>query len=136
MVRRPFRVLDAMILVAATAIGCGIIQWIDHATGGEFSWSDSVDAIRELSLSSSGEMRGEFVPKACSLVLWLLFVTMPLIVTWTLALIPMRLLGPRPRFRRLACQPGMAAACASGVAIAFTACWSPLTMIGPRVGTP
>ena len=121
MVRRPFRVLDAMILVAATAICCGIIQWIDQATGGDISWSGLRDAIQELSLSSSGEMRGKFVPKACLLVLWLLFATMPLIVMWTLALIPIRLLAPRPRFHRLACQPGMMAAYASGVACAFSA---------------
>ena len=36
--RRPFRLLDAMILTAATAIACGFFEWISRATDGGLSW--------------------------------------------------------------------------------------------------
>ena len=36
--RRRFRLLDAMILMAATALGCGLEQLISHATDGDVSW--------------------------------------------------------------------------------------------------
>lgn len=47
------------------------------------------------------------------------YLTAPCFATWTLALIPIRLARPRPVLRRLARQPGMAAACAAVVALVF-----------------
>ncbi len=44
--------------------------------------------------------------------------TTPLIAGTTLALIPIRLLGPRTRWRRLARQPGLLATGAAGLAMA------------------
>lgn len=53
--------------------------------------------------------------------LWAVLVTLasPFVAVLTLALIPIRLLPPRPRSRRLSRQPGMTAACASAVAISL-----------------
>jgi hypothetical protein len=50
------------------------------------------------------------------LIAWL---TMLIVAMRTLALVPIRLLGPRPRLRRLARQPGMIATFAAGTAIAL-----------------
>jgi hypothetical protein len=82
-----------MILVAATAIGCGLVQWIGLDAGGSY--------------------------RAIGLLINISWLAMPLVASWTLAMIPIRLRGPRPRLRRLARQPGMMASCAAGVAIAF-----------------
>ncbi len=46
--RRKFNLLDAMILVAATAVASGIAVWIDRASGLEFSWSDVPRLFAEL----------------------------------------------------------------------------------------
>jgi hypothetical protein len=46
-------------------------------------------------------------------------VLMPLVGMVTLALLPIRLIGPRPRFRRMARRPGLVASCASGAALAL-----------------
>ena len=46
-------------------------------------------------------------------------ITMPSVALATLVLLPIRLVGARPRFRRLARQPGLMALCASGLAMAL-----------------
>jgi hypothetical protein len=114
--QRRFRVLDAMILVAATALGCGALEWLGRETDGEVVWTAVYDGTRELFHQSPGGdwPIGEETLELCLLTAWL---TTPLVAMWTLALIPIRLLGPRPRIRRLARQPGMMSTCASGVTI-------------------
>lgn len=116
--KRRFRMVDAMILVAATAAGCALISWLDRATDGEVSWQALGECIRELTetalaweAASDWEIVFEltYYNVAC--------LVLPLVALWTLAVIPLRLLGPRPRWRRLACQPGLMAACATAVVL-------------------
>ncbi len=107
--RRRFRLSDAMILLAATALGYGIIEGVVRAVGGFLSWSALYAAL-------TAPRRHQ--PRAATLSR-LALLTLPLVVTWTLALIEIRLLRPRPRFRRLTRQPGMMAACAAGAVIVF-----------------
>jgi hypothetical protein len=121
--RRPFRLLDAMILVAATAAGCGLTRWIHTATEGEISWSSLSETWETFlqTLASDGwtsGVQGGTYHLSCTLLM-LAGLTVPLVATWTLALIPIRLISPRPPFRRLARQPGMMATCASGLAFAL-----------------
>ncbi len=106
--RRGFRVLDAMMLVAATALGCGWMSAICGDDDGFYDlWRGVVcDWPSYDILTTVGE-------KSLELAL----VTIPFIAMGTLALIPIRFVGSRPRFHRLACQPGLIAAGASGVAI-------------------
>jgi hypothetical protein len=118
--RRRFRLLDAMILVAATALGCGELQWLGRETGGDVSWTALCDGYWEFFRQTPGESWAGVAERTLELSLLIAWLTMPLIAMWTLALIPIRLLGPRPRTRRLARQPGMVTTCASGVAIVFT----------------
>ena len=47
----------------------------------------------------------------------LLGVFLPMAAAWSVALVPLRLLKPRPQFRRLSCQPGLVA----GVAVISSA---------------
>ena len=72
--QRRFRLLDAMILVAATAVGCGGMRRLDL----EWEWREWVD-IEETFLSMTLEVG---------------YLTIPHVLMWTLALIPIRMLGP------------------------------------------
>jgi hypothetical protein len=117
--RRRFTLLDAMILVAATALGFAIAQWIGHATDGEVSWGALRESFRECLDQYTGKDRLGVTQEAAFLGLLTAWLIMPLGAMWTLALIPIRLLGPRPGLRRLARQPGMMATFAAGATIVF-----------------
>ena len=108
-----------MILVAATAVGCAYVQWIGRASGGDFAWSAAYEGFRDL---FGGWPDGDWavvVGQTADLGVLIAVLTMPVVAIWTLALIPIRLVGPRPQLRRFARQPGMMATCASRLAIAF-----------------
>jgi hypothetical protein len=108
--RRRFGLRDAMIFVAATAIGSGLMLSIARqAKSSPYEWCSEL--IRPGSWSDPLSY--------CGRISCLCLLTMPLVAAITLALVPIRLVGPRPRFRGLARQPGLMASCASGVAIAF-----------------
>jgi hypothetical protein len=83
--RRTFTLLDAIVLVAATAAGFAWVRsgWDFETFEGPKDW---LGAVREM--------------------------LAPLLMTWTVAVVVLRLFPPRPRLRRLALQPG-AAACGS-----------------------
>ncbi len=101
-VARPLTLVDLMILVAATALGCaGILRF--GITAGELS-SLFADVI-------AGRWSGE-------LGLQLAILSLPFGLAWTLALIALRLRRPRPPWRILARQPGFLAACMAGLAFA------------------
>ena len=44
--QRRFRLLDAMILAAATALGCVLVQWMGRVTQGGVSWSAFYPGVR------------------------------------------------------------------------------------------
>jgi hypothetical protein len=95
---RRFTILDGMILVAAVAGGYALRRLADDAivahgfNNVHFQQGSSLDRVIE-------EMY-------------------PFLVTLTPAVLGMRLRRPRPRWRRLARQPGMAACCAAILPIA------------------
>jgi len=130
--RRRFRLLDAMILTAATAVACGFIQWTNLAT--DFSWlilaGELLKPFQAASLHGSSAKAWIDVLVRANIIPALL--AMPFVAMWTLALIPIRLLGPRPRFHRLAHQPGMMATCAFAVALAFVGL--PIVVPAPFLG--
>jgi hypothetical protein len=114
--RRRFRLLDVMILVAATAMACGLTLAMERITQGQLSWA----AVPELLSGESGPFSGLsptfFFIMATFLVTLL---TLPFAVIWTLAMIPLRFISPRPRLRRIVRQPGAMALIAAGVGIAI-----------------
>jgi hypothetical protein len=87
---RPFKLLDAMVLVAATAVGFGWVRCV---------WYFNTDWRLNDWLNEAPEM------------------LLALLMVWTLATLFLRLVPPRPRIRRLVSQPG-AAACGA-VALIF-----------------
>jgi len=95
-VARRFTLADAMILVAATAVGLALAPV----------------------LATSGRARG----MALKLDQHAL---MGLLISWTIALLVLRLRRPRPRLRRLAVQPGFIAGAAASATLA---------MLGPLIG--
>jgi hypothetical protein len=105
--RRRFTLLDGMILVAATAVGYAAFQSLSHLIG----IGDILEALREMVASGAiGE-----------LIALLTLIALPVMVSWTLVLIPLRLIGTRPRWRRLARQPGLVACLAVATALGFLA---------------
>jgi len=91
---RKFGILDAMILVAATAAGCAL--------------------LRAMSLPRlDGLPRTAFIAQAG------VQAAVPFLVTLTPALFILRLRRPRPRWRRLARQPGMVACCVATLILIF-----------------
>ncbi len=112
MPRRRFQLLDAMILVAAIAFACGITQGLSYATDGAFSWP----AIWEAAQSAP-----DGLAKVVEISAVLLILALPFAGMLSLAVIPVRLMGPRPRCLRLARQPGTTAMWAAGLGIVLSA---------------
>jgi hypothetical protein len=127
--RRRFTLVDAMILVAATAIGCAWMPWISQLTEGEVSWSNFFEKVDLFRSSDNASWTLSDVPILAVAGIYFAYLTAPLFMAWTLALIPIRVIGPRPRWRRLARQPGMMAACAAGLALVFQGLMIPLVML-------
>ncbi len=115
-VARPFTLLDAMILVAATAAAGPGLRWV-----GRFLEPDNLpDLLYQL------PARGEF--GAFGLVLVVL--SPPVAVAWTVAAIPLRLRRPRPPWRRLGRQPGWVAACSAVPGMAVLALGVGVNVLG------
>lgn len=108
--RRGLRLLDAMLLVVAAAMGCRMTLSVCHA-----SKRPALDEFCELLLEWSAETWWAYAQKPLALAV----LAMPLITMISLALIPIRLRGHRPRWRLLARQPGLLAMSAVALAIVF-----------------
>jgi hypothetical protein len=116
MPRRRFRVLDAMILVAAMAVGCGILKGLSVITEGELSWHTICrEAMREFQATPTQEWPLVTITTFAVVVA----LVSPFVAMMTLAFLPIRLLRPRPRFRQLARQPGMIGACGACLSLAL-----------------
>ena len=115
---RRFRISDAMILVAATAVACGLLLAIEWITEGQISLRTFPELFTAKLASLSTK---ETIQLALSVSLLATSLALPFAAMWTLAIIPIRLSGPRPRFRRLSRQPGIIAALAAALALALAA---------------
>ena len=91
-----------MVLVAAAALGCGVMSaTASVAKSSPYDWFS--DLIRLEAWSDVLAISGK-IPLVALL-------TMPLVAALSPALILIRLTGPRQRFRRLVRQPGLMASC-------------------------
>jgi hypothetical protein len=104
-VQRCLTLLDAMILVAATAVGLSLTGLLWDSMLGEYFYRPV-----------SGWTSKAILAKAPLTVLLFL----PLLTAWSFALLLLRLRRPRPRLNRLALQPGTAACGAAILVIAMT----------------
>src|SRR6516164_1370010 len=91
---RSFTVLDGMILVAAPAVGLGVLRGMSV----EVDWA-GILGVLFARLDWTGESVGELIGE-------LVRITMPSASATTMALLALRLRRPRPSWRRLARQPG------------------------------
>ncbi len=96
---RKFTVMDAMVLVAAVAIGLAA----------ERAYQASIESARS---ASAGAITFPFR------IRWFVRPA-PLLASLTLALFALRLHRPRPRYRRLVGSPGFAACYAAAMGLAF-----------------
>jgi hypothetical protein len=119
--RRGFRVADAMILVAAVATGLALSGWVAAETRGYATWWN-LTKLLAANHAFAVQNPGLGLTWASTLrkgVRYLIFLSVPYLTTFTLALIPMRLLAPRPRWRRLVLQPGTVTAFDTVLACVF-----------------
>lgn len=119
-VGRRFQLFDAIFLVAATAVACGITRLIDYASDGTL-WSGLSDLYSRYINQSPVVIDNALylIDVVLGTMLYITVLTLPFFAAWTLSLIPIRQRFPRPRLRRLANQPGMIATCAVGVSFVF-----------------
>jgi hypothetical protein len=94
-------VLDAALLIAATAIGLALIR----LTYPLLVWALDSPEANEFAVRTLLERVG----------IWVI-ITSPMLVAWTVVLPILRLMPPRPALRKLLRQPGMLA-CGGGVLI-------------------
>jgi hypothetical protein len=106
---RPFTVLDAMILVAATAGGIAVIRPGAQHFGQE---SDVVSRFEFLASYFSPSRTLHSYWEVFDAISWIIRGFQPLLLAWTVAFLILRLRKPRPIGPRLARQPGFVAASA------------------------
>jgi hypothetical protein len=106
--RRPFTVLDAMVLVAATAVGLAVMR------------SDPNSILYRIAPAIRSHVRpDEHIHVKLYLITGDILEFQPLLLVWTYAALILRLRGPRPGIRRLARQPGFAALLTAVVCSAY-----------------
>jgi hypothetical protein len=115
---RRFGLLDAMILIAATAVALALIPrgWPDWGI------NESLLKSRVTFFNVMRYVIGGPIAFLASI--------------WTLALIPLRLRSPRPRRIRLMRQPGMAVGVAVGVMFALSAYTATIGLLKPFAPFP
>lgn len=107
--RRRFTVLDALILIAAIGVG---LAWMRQFTGTEAGGE---------SYPYEEDFDGRPIPSfvlAVKIGFWWVDASYNLVAAVTIAMILLRGLSPRPKFRRLTRQPGAVACVAVTVALA------------------
>src|SRR5689334_5341933 len=105
---RSFTLADAMILVAATAVGFGV----DRIPG----WI----LLPELGSRGNAGSRAFAYAQVIGLIQ---LGSVPFLTAWTVALLLIRLRRPRPVLRRCLREPGMVGCCAASVGILVNALW-------------
>src|SRR5262249_44029448 len=114
--RRKMTLLEAILLVGSAAIGMGAFQYARRAWFRGWIW------IADHGPPDFNTWTTLQVIVTCSdLVVFLI----PLVAPWTLLLIALRMRPPRPSWRRIWRQPGMAAC----LAVLVGWCWSGLGLI-------
>jgi hypothetical protein len=111
--KRRFTLIDAMILIAATALGLALDLWMRRkpvfSRVPHTAWLSSLYYALEPWLSTGGCVA----------------------LFWTLAVLPLRLRKPRPTRRRLWRQPGVIACSAAGLAALLSVVSSIPEGLGP-----
>jgi hypothetical protein len=107
---RRFGVRDLMILIAATALGMALLRL-------RISFADVAKFFLELKPTS---WVGRSYSAKVLIATGVLELIVPCFFSWTIGLVVIRLLSPRPRLRRLLVQPGFVA-CAAFLAAALLA---------------
>jgi hypothetical protein len=106
-ITRPFRISDALVLVAATGLGlAGCRFWL---SANKLSWGD-LWPTRDLSLVEGLHVAAVSTTLVLSI----------LILSWTVGILVLRLRATHPRRRHLWCQPGFLAC----VATVFCYAWN------------
>ena len=128
---RRISLLDVMILVAVTAVGLALLRF-------RISFADLPAFFATLTTRPPG---GRSVGGTLLLASGLLELAIPCVLPWTLGLIAIRLIPPRPRLRRLVLQPGFIA-CVAFLGVGLLAYLIAVATLGirgklnpPRAGT-
>jgi hypothetical protein len=102
--RRRFTVLDAMILIAALGLGLAGVRFY------QWSLDAGIETRPGVRVAGTYPVRIRYLGRPA-----------PLLASLTIALLVVRFLGPRPRWKRLAGLPGCAACYTAALGLAITA---------------
>ena len=114
--RKMPSLLDAVLLVGSAAVGLGMFQWIHRSMFQGWIW------MLDHGLPGRAEWTALHVVVTCTDVMALLI---PVAAPWTVLLLLLRTRAPRPAWRRIWRQPGMAAC----LAVLVGWCWSFLAVL-------
>jgi hypothetical protein len=133
---RRLHLIDAMVLVLATAGALAADRWLEATTNGAISWSnlaeicDSYRQQPEITIDNHADLADVVFGLSFELAI----LTLPLFAAWTVALIPLHLRAPRKRMRRLANQPGVVAVCAASLSFVVGALYACALWVVNRPG--
>jgi hypothetical protein len=114
--RRRMTLLDAILLVGSAAISMGAFEGVRRSL-----FQGRIRVLERGLPDFSTWWTSDLIVTCSDLTVFLV----PVVAPWTLLLIVLRLRSPRPRWRRIWGQPGMAAC----LAAVFGWCWSGLALI-------
>ena len=117
---RKFFISDAIVLVAATAVGLFVFR--PYYAVASLDWTPPFANATWIVGSISCVWNG-------------LALAFPIVIAWTIALVGLRLRAPRPSWRKLLRQPGFVAGLAATVVLAVRFCGF-ATMCARVVGQP
>jgi hypothetical protein len=123
---RPLRISDLTVLVVATAIGCGLAEWISRTSESSFTWRHVAEgwfAVSEVL------PRGLKPPEAIGICSSLAAAIAPIAAVWTVATLLIRFMPPRPSWHLLTCQPGVIATCAASMAIGLVGTYAVILVL-------
>ena len=107
--------MPPLILVAATAVACGLMLGIERITEGQISWWAFRDLVTAKQLASLST--GETIQLAITGTFLAILLALPFAAMWTLALIPIRLLGAQAPIPTADSSAGDRAALAAALAL-------------------
>ncbi len=114
--RRSMTLLDSILLITSAAVGMGAFQFARR------TWFRGWIQIADHGLPDiSTWFTFDLIVTCCDITAFLI----PIVAPWTLLLIALRMRPPRPRWRRIWRQPGMAAC----LAVLVGWCWSGLGLL-------
>ncbi len=123
--KRRFTLLDAMVLLAATAVGLAVVVRDAETDLGDNVLArvgDSIGHYRAV-IPVSPETVGWDAESVAIQIPRGLMLMPPMLAAWSMGLLGLRFVSPRPRRRRMAVEAGVLACLAGAMAVGIVTAW-------------